>query len=163
MVFLTHQAETIKLYNMKSENQLTVEKLNKLLADYQIFYQNLRGLHWNVKGTMFFQLHAKYEEFYNESAEVIDEIAERILTLGGVPLHTYTDYLSTATLEQVSHLSDGKKGVETVMNSYRFFLESFREILEVAAANGDEGTVGMLSEWIGHTEKRIWMLDAYLA
>lgn len=147
---------------MKAKNQPTVEKLNKLLADYQIFYQNLRGLHWNVKGPMFFQLHGKYEEFYNESAEIVDEIAERVLTLGGQPLHTYGDYLEVATLEQVSNLSDGKKGVETVLNSYRFFLESFSDILATAGEAGDEGTVGMMSEWIGHTEKRIWMLEAYL-
>ncbi len=148
---------------MTTKNQTTVEKLNKLLADYQIFYQNLRGLHWNVKGAMFFQLHAKYEEFYNESAEVVDEIAERILTLGGQPLHTFGDYLKVATLAQVENVSDGKTGVENVLATYRFFLESFKDILAVAAENSDEGTVGMMSEWIGHTEKRIWMLEAYLA
>ena len=54
------------------------------------------------------------------------------------------------------------KGVETVLNSYRFFLESFNDILATASEAGDEGTVGMMSEWIGHTEKRIWMLEAYL-
>jgi starvation-inducible DNA-binding protein len=148
---------------MSTKDQLTVEKLNKLLADYQVFYQNLRGLHWNVKGPMFFQLHAKYEEFYNESAEVVDEIAERILTLGGQPLHTFGDYLKVATLAPVENLSDGKKGIENVLASYRFLLDSFKDILSVAGENNDEGTVAMMSEWIGHTEKRIWMLEAWLA
>ena len=76
---------------MNNKNQKVAEELNKLLADYQIFYQNLRGLHWNVTGNAFFMLHEKYEELYNEASEVIDEIAERILMIGGQPLHTFGD------------------------------------------------------------------------
>lgn len=148
---------------MTTKNQNTIEKLNKLLADYQIFYQNLRGLHWNIKGQMFFALHEKYEEFYNGAAEVVDEIAERILMLGGQPLHTFGDYVKVATLAQVAYVSDGKTGVEAVLEADRFFLESFREILATADENNDEGTAAMVSEWIGHTEKRVWMLESYLA
>lgn len=145
------------------KNQVIVEKLNKLLADYQIFYQNLRGLHWNIKGQMFFALHEKYEEYYNGASEVVDEIAERILMLGGQPLHTFGDYVKEAKLEQVVNVSDGKQGVNAVLAGDRYFLESFKDILEVAGENGDEGTAAMISEWIGATEKRIWMLESYLA
>ncbi len=148
---------------MKTKNQETVERLNKLLADYQIFYQNLRGLHWNIKGPLFFQLHTKFEEYYNESAEIIDEIAERILMLGGKPLHTFGDYLEVATLDQLKDVSDGTQAMKAVLSSYRYFLKQFNEILAIAGENGDEGTVGMMGEWIGHTEKRIWMLEAWLS
>ncbi len=75
------------------------EKLNVLLADYQVYYQNLRGFHWNIQGNRFFSLHEKFEELYLSTAEVIDEIAERILTLGHVPLHTFNDYVATAHLK----------------------------------------------------------------
>jgi len=148
---------------MKTNNQNTIGKLNKLLADYQIFYQNLRGLHWNVKGPMFFALHEKFEEYYNQSAEIIDEIAERVLMLGGQPLHTFGEYLETATLEQVKDVSDGREAVEAVLKADRFFLTSFSDILETANENNDEGTAGMMSDWIGETEKRIWMLESFLA
>ncbi len=148
---------------MTTKNQNTVVKLNQLLADYQIFYQNLRGLHWNIKGQMFFALHEKYEEYYNGASELVDEIAERILMLGGHPLHTYGDYLKVAKLEQVENISHGKAGVETVVAADRYFLECFKEILQIAGENGDEGTVAMISSWIGETEKRIWMLESYLA
>ncbi len=148
---------------MKTQNVNTVEKLNQLLADYQIHYQNLRGLHWNVKGQLFFALHEKFEEYYNQAAEVVDEIAERILMLGGQPLHTFGDYLKTAKLPQVANVSDGKEGVKNVLESQRYFLNSFAEILKVAGENEDEGTVGMISEWIGHTEKQVWMLESFLA
>ncbi len=148
---------------MKAKNQNTVEKLNKLLANYQIFYQNLRGLHWNVKGPMFFALHEKFEEYYNQSAEVVDEIAERVLMLGGQPLHSFADYLETATLEQVKNVSDGREAVEAVLKADRFMIDQFKDILETANENEDEGTSAMMSDWIGETEKRIWMLESYLA
>ena len=64
----------------------TIEKLNKLLSDYQIHYQNLRGFHWNIKGKSFFTLHSVFEKYYDQAAERVDEIAERILMLGGTPL-----------------------------------------------------------------------------
>lgn len=148
---------------MKNKNQIVIEKLNKLLADYQIYYQNLRGLHWNVKGAMFFMLHEKYEELYNQAAEVIDEIAERILMVGGEPLHTFGDYIQTASLKEVKNVTDGKAGVKTVLENTRFLLDSFNEILEVAEDAGDEGTAAQMSDWIGFAEKQIWMLESYLA
>lgn len=68
------------------------EKLNELLANYSIFYQNTRGYHWNIKGEKFFELHLKFEELYNDLLLKIDELAERILTLEQTPKHNYTDY-----------------------------------------------------------------------
>lgn len=147
---------------MKKENVHTVKRLNQLLADYQIHYQNLRGFHWNIKGQLFFALHEKFEEYYNEAAGVVDEIAERILMLGGQPMHTYGDYLKTAKLAEVSKVSNGKKAVEAVLEDQQYFLNSFTEIMENAGEANDEGTVGMISGWIGHTEKRVWMLEAFL-
>ena len=147
---------------MKTENQKTAEKLNSLLADYQIYYQNLRGLHWNIKGQQFFMLHAQFENYYNEAAQVIDEIAERILMIGGQPLHTFSAYLSIATLKEITNVSDGITGIQNVLESSRYLLEKFNEILEISAENKDEGTAAMMSGLIGTTEKRIWMLESYL-
>jgi starvation-inducible DNA-binding protein len=70
----------------KQESANLVDNLNGLLANFQIYYQSLRGLHWNIKGNNFFELHEKYEEFYTDSLVKIDDIAERILTLQGKPL-----------------------------------------------------------------------------
>ena len=147
---------------MKTENQKLVENLNKLLADYQMYYQNLRGLHWNVKGAMFFMLHEKFEEYYNEASEVADEIAERILTIGGQPLHTFEDYVNTATLPAVANVSNGQKTVEIVLENNQFLLNSFKEILALAGEADDEGTASMMSDLIAATEKRIWMLESFL-
>ncbi|MDD4226549.1 MAG: Dps family protein [Mariniphaga sp.] len=145
---------------MKTNSSKVAEKLNQLLSDYQIYYQNLRALHWNVKGKQFYMLHEKYEEFYDEAADVIDELAERILMIGEKPLHTFTDFLKTAQLKEADYISDGKKGVELVLENSRYLLKSFNEVLELA--EGDEGTSALMSDLIGAAEKRIWMLKSTL-
>ena len=75
------------------EAQIVAAELNILLANFQMYYQNLRGLHWNIRGRRFFDLHIKFEELYNDLVIKVDEIAERILTLEATPLHTFTEYL----------------------------------------------------------------------
>jgi starvation-inducible DNA-binding protein len=76
----------------KKANELA-DLLSDLLANYSIFYQNVRGYHWNIRGEKFFELHVKFEELYNDLILKVDETAERILTLGHTPQHRYTDYL----------------------------------------------------------------------
>ena len=146
---------------MKTNNQELAEKLNSLLADYQIYFQNLRGLHWNVKGNLFFALHEKYEELYNEAAAAVDEIAERILMIDGQPLHTFAGYIKEADVKEVADISDGREGVEVVLENSRSLLKKINEALE--AAEGDEGTSALLSDLTGVTEKRIWMLKSWLS
>jgi starvation-inducible DNA-binding protein len=83
------------------------EKLNELLANYSIFYQNTRGYHWNIKGEKFFELHLKFEELYNDLLVKIDEVAERILTLGHTPSHNHTDYRVISKISESSQISNG--------------------------------------------------------
>ncbi len=144
------------------KNQEVVKELNALLADYQIFYQNLRGLHWNVKGRLFFSLHGMYEKLYTEAADVIDEIAERILMLEGTPLHTFADYLAMAKLEIVTNVADGDKGVQLTLENTQYLLKKFRNIIAIASDNNDEGTAALISDLIVAAEKREWMLKATL-
>ena len=132
------------------------------MADYQLFYQNLRGLHWNIKGREFFELHVKFEEFYNDAIIKIDEIAERILTLEGEPLHTYSDYINHAEIKEEKSISNGVKGVEIVVKNFAVLILKEREILSLAADAEDEGTVSLMSDYITETEKTLWMLNSYL-
>lgn len=144
-------------------NAVVSEKLNQLLADYQIFYQNLRGMHWNVKGAMFFMLHEKFEEYYNEAAETIDEIAERIVMLGGKPLDTFSQYLNHTSLREVENVSDGKEAIGVVLSNSNDLLKQFKDIIKAAGETGDEGTVALMSDLISSAEKRSWMLSSVLA
>ncbi|ARV14604.1 Dps family protein [Polaribacter sp. SA4-12] len=146
----------------KQETANLVTELNGLLANFQIYYQNLRGLHWNIKGKNFFELHVKFEEFYTDSQIKIDEIAERILTLQGKPLHTFTDYLEKATVVIGKDISNDVEGVVLVVNSLSELLKNERLILELSDKAADEGTNSMMSDFIAEQEKTIWMLNSWL-
>ncbi len=138
------------------------EKLNDLLANYQMFYQNLRGFHWNIKGKEFFELHLKFEELYNDAVIKIDEIAERILTLEGAPLHTFSDYIQTSEIKDAKNKSNGIESVEITVDNFSTLVSKERAILALAGEADDEGTVSLMSDYISQTEKTLWMLNAYL-
>lgn len=138
------------------------KKLNELLANYQIFYMNTRGFHWNVKGDKFFELHAKFEELYDDSVLKIDEIAERILTLGETPLHTFNDYYKAASLKETKNVTDGVKCVKKILEAFQVLLPLEREILALAGDADDEGTVSLMSDYISEQEKLVWMYSAFL-
>jgi len=155
-----------KLTNIGLEKQDTVEiadKLNELLANYHIYYQNLRGFHWNIKGIHFFQLHAKFEELYNTALTKIDALAERILTIGQKPLHTFSDYMRVSTIKEYSNLSGDRETVEATHQNLSVLIGLEREILALAAEREDEGTVALISEDINENEKTLWMLKAFLS
>lgn len=151
------------LEKAKTKNAELIHGLNNLLADLQVFYQNLRGLHWNVKGSMFFILHEKFEEYYNETAEIVDEVAERILMIGGNPAHTFSEYLSIAGLPETKDVTDGFEATNIVISQSDTLLKQVKRLQEQAADQNDEGTNAILSEFIGNTEKRIWMLKAFVS
>lgn len=142
--------------------QKIAEKLNVLLANYSIFYQNTRGAHWNIKGDQFFTLHPKFEELYNNLVLKIDEIAERILTLGATPNHNYSDYLKLSTIKESKEVSDGTKCVENILDSFKTIISIQRELLDITEEAGDEGTNSQMSDYITEQEKEIWMYNAYL-
>ncbi|WP_341224982.1 Dps family protein [uncultured Arcticibacterium sp.] len=146
----------------KDKAEKLSNKLNDLLANYQLFYQNLRGLHWNIKGREFFELHLKFEELYNDAILKVDEIAERILTLEAEPLHTFSDYLETAEIKEEKSVTVGKQGIEIVVKNFSTLIQKERVILSLAADAEDEGTVSLMSDYISQTEKTLWMLNSYL-
>ena len=138
------------------------EKLNILLANYSVFYQNTRGAHWNIKGDQFFVLHPKFEELYDNLVLKIDEIAERILTLGHVPNHNYSDYLKVSTIKESKEVHNSKKCVEDILNSFKVVIDLQRELLEITDKANDEGTNALMSGYITEQEKDVWMYNAYL-
>ncbi|WP_108447454.1 Dps family protein [Halomonas denitrificans] len=151
---------TIGLHE-SSASQLA-EKLNELLANYQIFYMNVRGYHWNVKGPQFFQLHEKFEEFYTDLLIKVDEVAERILTLGHTPVHAYSDYVKIARIQEDKDVHDGEACVRGVLQGYQTLIELQRELLSLASDADDEGTAAQAGDYIREQEKTVWMLGAYL-
>ena len=144
------------------QSQELVTNLNGLLSNFQVYYQNLRGLHWNIRGKRFFDLHLKFEELYNDSQIKIDLIAERVLTLGGVPLHTFSDYIANSKLRVGKDISNDEEAIQLILESISVLLQLERQILIKAAEISDEGTNSMMSDFIAEQEKTIWMLKAWL-
>ena len=138
-----------------------VESLQQLLADYQVFYANLRGFHWNIKGHGFFVLHSKFEDLYNNAAEKVDELAERILMLGGTPANKFSDYLKVANINEVDKVSNGDEALNSILQSISYLIGEERKILSIASQAGDEVTVSMMSDYLKEQEKLVWMLVAY--
>ncbi len=142
---------------------ILAEKLNALLANYQIFYMNTRGYHWNIQGRQFFELHVKFEEQYNDLLLKVDELAERILTLGHRPLHAFSDYIAQSSIQEHKQAIDGKVCIEGLLAGYKTIIQMQRDLMEVAGEANDEGTAALMSDYIGQQEKTVWMLSAYLA
>ena len=138
------------------------EKLNELLANYQLFYMNTRGFHWNIKGDKFFELHAKFEELYNNLQIKIDEIAERIKTLGFTPLHAFSDYIGQSDVPEIRNISDGKSAVNSILDSLKTLINIERELLIISEDCNDEGTYSLMSDYLREQEKLVWMFNAYL-
>ena len=138
-----------------------VASLKQLLADYQVFYTNLRGFHWNIKGHGFFVLHGKFEDMYNNAAEKVDELAERILMLGGEPENKFSEYLKVARVKEVSGVSCGDEALKHILDTYGLLIGEERKLLSLASEAGDEATVALMSDYLKEQEKLVWMLAAY--
>ena len=138
------------------------KKLNTLLADYSIFYQNTRGFHWNITGENFFEMHLKFEELYTDLQIKIDEIAERILTLGNTPEHNYSKYIKASSIKESEHISDGRLAVKHILDYFSQILKLQREILDLSSHAQDEGTNALMSDYIAAQEKQVWMYSSFL-
>ena len=146
--------------NESAVNNVVVN-LQQMLADYQVFYTNLRGFHWNIKGHGFFVLHSKFEDMYNDAANKVDEIAERILMLGGQPDNRFSEYLKVAQLKEVTNVSCADEALKHILDTYGYLIGEERKVLALASEAGDETTVSMMSDYIKEQEKMVWMLVAY--
>ncbi len=147
--------------NVESTKKLAAS-LNDLLANYQVFYMNVRGFHWNIKGEKFFELHAKFEELYDDLVIKVDEIAERVLTLQETPMHTFSEYLEVSEVAVAKGVSDGKTAVQSLLDTFKVVIAKQRAILNLAGDAEDEGTGALMSDYIREQEKLVWMYSAYL-
>lgn len=155
------KAEEIALKGTKVKP--VVDELNDLLANYHIYYQNVRGCHWNVKGKSFFTLHIKFEELYTQALAAIDETAERVLTLGKPPYSTLQKYIDVSEIKQVETI--GLKDVDMVklvVDNMDKLIAKQRELMETSEKAGDDGTNDMVNRLMQFLEKENWMLRSFL-
>ena len=159
---LHYQVTQVKSNIMSKLSRIGLDKTISEKLVIELFYQSLRGLHWNIKGPQFFELHVKFEELYTDAQIKIDEIAERILTLGFTPLHTFEDYQKHAEVQIGKNISDAETSVTLVVESQKTLVILERDILSTANELGDEGTLTLLTDFITEQEKTIWMYSSWL-
>lgn len=137
-------------------------EINQLLSDFHIYYQNTRGFHWNIKGKRFFELHVKFEELYTESLTNIDDLAERLLAIGGAPLHTFEDYLKISKLKVYKGVSEDTATVKAVVELLNGIIKQENVVKDLAAEAGDNETEDMMIGLINGQQKTIWMFNSWL-
>jgi len=146
----------------EKEVKPVVDLLNDYLANYHIHYQKLRGCHWNIKGQNFFTLHIKFEELYTNAQLTIDEIAERVLTLGKPPHSRFADYIKESQIKEVDTI--GMKDmdmVDEILADMATLIDIERQLLEETANAGDDGSNDMVNRFMQFKEKNTWMLRSF--
>ena len=139
-----------------------IKTLNKQLANWSVLYVKLHQFHWYVKGPDFFTLHTKFEEFYDEAGAFVDEIAERILTIGGEPLGTMKDYLEVTCIKEGCCDTCGQSMVKELVADYQLIIKESRDVICMFEERDDDETADLFRGKISELEKTIWMLTAYL-
>jgi starvation-inducible DNA-binding protein len=136
--------------------------VNKQVANWTVLYTKLHNYHWYVKGSQFFTLHVKFEEFYNEAAVHIDNLAERLLALGGKPVATMRESLELSSIEEANNQEDAQQMVQTLVSDFGKLSEELKEGMNTAQEENDETTADMLLAIHSSLEKHVWMLTSFL-
>jgi starvation-inducible DNA-binding protein len=142
---------------------LTLEQvMNQQLANWNVLYTKLHRFHWYVKGPHFFTLHAKFEELYEEAAETIDELAERLLISGGQPISSLKEYIQYASIEETSENLTAEEMVQNVVNDFSQLISELKAGKAAAEHENDEVTSDMFTELIEKLSKHNWMFISFL-
>ncbi|MGL5382045.1 MAG: Dps family protein [Culicoidibacterales bacterium] len=147
----------------KTPTALTIE-MNNFLANLNVMYVKLHNLHWNVTGMGFFEIHVKLEELYTDITLDLDEVAERILTIGHKPLASLKEYLQVATISEIASQNiKATAAIQVAIADYVILLQQSQAILALAEEANDLGTQDLMGGLISKYEKTLWMLEAYTA
>lgn len=156
--------ETINIGMTAEQRQGAAEILNGLLADEHVLYIKLRNFHWNVTGPEFHDLHETFEEQYDQVADMIDEIAERVRALGETPLGSMADYLAKTRLQEARGAHTAREMIAALTNDHEAIIRQMRQDLEtIKDRHNDAGNQDAITGWMKQHEKMAWMLRAMLA
>lgn len=143
------------------KNELT-QSVNKQIANWTVLYIKLHNYHWYVTGPEFFTLHAKFEELYNEAALHIDELAERLLSMGDKPVATMSAALELASVKEASGRESATDMVASIVDDYATMIEELKQGMELAGEVNDDTTSDLLLSIHSGLEKHVWMLNSFL-
>jgi starvation-inducible DNA-binding protein len=138
--------------------------LSPLLADEYVLYTKTRNYHWNVVGPQFNDLHKFFQEQYEALDDVVDEVAERVTTLGGRAVGTLAEFVQLTRLkEQPARYPEAREMIADLLADHEAIIRTLRRDLETAAEqHHDVGTNDFLTGLMERHEKMAWMLRAFL-
>jgi starvation-inducible DNA-binding protein len=154
---------TIDIGISEADRQAIAEGLSRLLADSYTLYLKTHNYHWNVEGPMFTTLHLMFEEHYNELALAVDEIAERIRTLGEPAPATYREFLELSSIEEDTDRPDATEMIRRLVAGHETVVRTARSIFPAVEAAHDEPSADLLTQRMQVHEKTAWMLRSLLA
>lgn len=141
-----------------AQRQKIADGLKVLLADSYTLYLQTHNFHWNVTGPQFRELHLMFEEHYTELAVAVDEIAERIRTLGIAAPGTYAEFSQLSNIKETKGVPSASVMTATLVDSHETIVRTCREVLQSAQKAADESTVALVSDRMRVHEKTAWML-----
>lgn len=145
-----------------SERQKISQGLSRILAESFLLYMKTHNYHWNVKGPMFQTLHVMFQDQYTELWNALDEIAERIRSLGFAAPGTLKEYLQMASIKEIEGVPTAEEMIRDVLIGSEAVSRLCREVLEMADNATDDPTVDLLTERMQVHEKNAWMLRSLI-
>jgi starvation-inducible DNA-binding protein len=136
--------------------------INKQVANWSLLYTKFHNYHWNVTGSTFFDLHQKFEQLYNEANLFVDELAERLLAIGGKPVATLRDILANASLQEARGNESATEMIKQLVQDFGQLSGELRDSIKIAEEAGDAPTADLFTEMLTKVEKHHWMFNAYL-
>ncbi|MES1219474.1 MAG: Dps family protein [Bacteroidota bacterium] len=137
--------------------------LNVLLSDEQVLYTKTRNYHWNYEGDNFMEMHKFFEEQYDDLAEIVDEVAERIRMLGHYSEGRLKDFLRLTRLQEQEYTTDQTEQVKNLLADHESIIINIRKVIgKVDDTLKDAGTTDFITGLMQKHEKMAWMLRSYL-
>ena len=146
--------------NIKNKNQILTQLTTLFCETYSLYFK-FQVCHWHVTGPHFKELHIQFEDNYTALATIIDDLAERIVTLGGKTPMSLAAIQSSSTITQ-KEIKTAEKMVKELVKDSLIVIEQARTIANISAKNNDEGTTDIITPIISSLEKATWMLESYL-
>ena len=144
-------------------SQAIAEKLNTILADEFLLSLKTRNYHWNVEGSNFMEMHKFYEGIYDELDEIIDELAERIRSIGHYTQGRMSDYLKTTNLQEEAYTNDQKKQLKNLLDDHETIIRYLRKDIDTMQEKyKDAGNADYLTGLMEKHEKWAWFIRSYL-
>lgn len=148
----------------KKKADKVVESLRKLQADSVVLYMKVHNFHWNVRGSDFPQAHKALEEIYDGFADMFDDLAERVIQLGGTPVVTLAEAIKISKIkEETKTTFTSKEILKEVLKIYENLHEDFTDLAKLADKDEDRVTASYCDDKLAELEKAIWMVKAQLA